>query len=166
MRWNRTALLAAAPVAVVAAIAGVQSFSHIEGLALRAHQSITDARLLPFSIDGLIVAGVVVVMAGYRLGWLSAVLGIAATVFCNIMSGLPYGALSAAVSAWPAIAFTVASFVLERWLKAQVGRKAQAGTGPDDTAPASPNGPSPSSVVLNGHSFDSGWAAARPGGWS
>ena len=119
--WNRTVILAAVPVAAVAVIAGVQSFSHIEALALRAHQSIADARLLPFSIDGLIVAGVVIVLAGYWLGWLSVALGVAATVFSNVESGLPHGPLPATVAAWPAIAFSVASFVLERWLNAHVG---------------------------------------------
>jgi hypothetical protein len=120
--WTRTAVLAAVPVAAVAVMAGVVSFSHIETLALRAHQSITDARLLPFSIDGLIVAGAAVVLAGYWLGWLSVALGVAATVFSNVESGLPYGPLPATVAAWPAIAFSVASFVLERWLKTHVDR--------------------------------------------
>jgi hypothetical protein len=133
MTWNRTAILAAVPVAAVAVIAGVQSFSHIEALALRAHQSVTDARLLPFSIDGLIVAGVIIVLAGYWLGWLSVVLGVAATVFSNVESGLPYGPLPATVAAWPAIAFSVASFVLERWLKTHVGR---GGHGGHSEAPA------------------------------
>jgi hypothetical protein len=32
---------------------------------------------------------------------------------------LPDGPLAATVAAWPAVAFTVASFVLERWLKSQ-----------------------------------------------
>lgn len=121
-------IAAAVPVAAVAVIAGVVSFSHIEGLALRTHQSITDARLLPFAVDGLIVAGVVVVLAGYALGWCSVVLGVAATVYANVESGLPYGHLAAVVAAWPAIAFSVASFVLERWLKSQVSRGGQGGT--------------------------------------
>lgn len=125
MRWTRTAVLAAVPVGAVAVIAGVVSFSHIEGLALRAHQSITDARLLPFCVDGLIVGGVVVVLAGYWLGWLSVGLGVAATVFANVESGIPFGALAATVAAWPAIAFSVASFVLERWLKRQVSAAAE-----------------------------------------
>lgn len=121
---RRAAVLAAVavPVTTVAVIAGVVSFGHIETLALRAHQPVTEARLYPFSIDGLIVAGVVIVLAGYWLGWLAVVLGIAATVFANVQSGLPFGALAATVAAWPAVAFTVASFVLERWLKQLVTR--------------------------------------------
>ncbi len=57
MTWNRAAILAAVPVAAMAFIAGVVSFSHIEALGLRTGQSITDARLLPLAVDGLIVLG-------------------------------------------------------------------------------------------------------------
>ena len=39
MTWNRTAILAALPVAAVAVIAGVVSFSHIEALGLRTGQT-------------------------------------------------------------------------------------------------------------------------------
>jgi hypothetical protein len=119
MTWNRTAILAALPVAVVAVIAGIVSFSHIEALGLRTGQSITDARLLPLAVDGLIVAGSVILLAGSWLGWIGVALGVAGTLYANIMSGLPRGPLAATVAAWPALAFTVASFMLERWLKAQ-----------------------------------------------
>ena len=68
MTWNRTAILAAIPVAAVAVIAGVVSFSHIEALGLRTGQAITDARLLPLAVDGLIVAGSAILLAGSWLG--------------------------------------------------------------------------------------------------
>ena len=97
------------------------SFSHIEALGLRTGQTITDARLLPLAVDGLIVAGSVILLAGSWLGWIGVALGVAGTLYANVMSGLPRGPLAATVAAWPAIAFTVASFMLERWLKAQVG---------------------------------------------
>jgi len=115
-QWDRQSLAAALPVAVVAAIAAIISYGHIETLALAVHQPIADARLLPFAVDFLIVAGSVILLAGYWLGWLCVVAGVSATLFANIESGLPHGALAAAVAAWPAVAFTVASFVLERWL--------------------------------------------------
>jgi len=120
-------LAAGLPAAVVAVVAGLVSFGHIESLALSVHQPIGDARLLPLSVDGLIVAGSVVVLAGYALGWLPVAAGVAATLFANVESGLPYGPLAAVVAAWPAVAFTVASFTLERWLKSQVGRVARSG---------------------------------------
>jgi hypothetical protein len=120
MTWNRTALLAALPVAAVAVIAGVVSYSHIEALGLATGQSITDGRLLPLAVDGLIVAGSVILLAGSWLGWIGVAIGVAGTLYANVMSGLPRGPLAATVAAWPALAFTVASFMLERWLKSQV----------------------------------------------
>jgi Protein of unknown function (DUF2637) len=137
MMWNRTALLAAAPVAAVAVIAGIVSFSHIEALGLRTGQSIADARLLPLAVDGLIVAGSVILLAGSWLGWLGVIPGIAATLFANVASGLPRGPLAATVAAWPALAFSVATFMLERWLKAQ--------------AAAAPAGVPGVPAALNGH---------------
>ncbi len=127
MTWNRTALLAALPVATVAVIAGVVSYSHIVGLGLRTGQSTADAHLLPLAVDGLIVAGSVILLAGSPLGWLGVIPGIAATLFANVASGLPRGPLAATVAAWPALAFTVATFMLERWLAAQAAAEAVPG---------------------------------------
>lgn len=129
MIWDRQTTAAAVPVAAVAVVAGVVSYSHIEALALAQHQTIAQARLLPLAVDGLIAAGSVILLAGFWLGWLGVVCGIAATLFANVESGVPYGPLSATVAAWPAIAFSVASFMLERWLKRQVDRGGQGGTG-------------------------------------
>ena len=103
MTWNRTAILAAIPVAAVAVIAGVVSFSHIEALGLRTGQAITDARLLPLAVDGLIVAGSAILLAGSWLGWIGVALGVAGTLYANVMSGLPRGPLAATAAAWPAI---------------------------------------------------------------
>jgi hypothetical protein len=64
-------------------------------------------------------------------------IGVAGTLYANVMSGLPRGPLAATVAAWPALAFTVASFMLERWLKSQVS-----------TAPAAVPGVP---AELNGH---------------
>jgi hypothetical protein len=117
--WDRSAILAALPVAAVAVIAGVVSYSHIAALGLRTGQSPADAHLLPLAVDGLIVAGSVILLAGSLLGWLAVVPGIVATVFANVESGLPHGPLAATVAAWPALAFSLASFTLERWLKSR-----------------------------------------------
>jgi hypothetical protein len=129
----------------VAAFAGIQSYSHIEQLALRAAEPLADARLLPLSLDGLIVAGVVIILAGSPLGWLCVAPGVAGTLFANLAWGLPHGQLAATVATWPAVAFSVASFVLERWLKSQVGRVADGGginpvkvPDPGDNAPEIP----------------------------
>lgn len=153
MTWNRTAILAALPVAAVAVIAGIVSFSHIEALGLRTGQTITDARLLPLAVDGLIVAGSVILLAGSWLGWIGVALGVAGTLYANVESGLPRGSLAAAVAAWPAIAFTVASFMLERWLKAQVGAAPGIRHGVTDLADASAAVPAvpAGGYGLNGH---------------
>ncbi len=137
LRWNRDAIVAAIPVAAVAAIAGVVSYSHIVALGLRTHQGEVDSHLLPIPIDGLIVAGSVILAAGSPLGWLGVALGVGGTLFANLQFGIAYGALSAAVSTWPAVAFTVATFMLERWLKSQAGRGGRGGQDGPDTEDAS-----------------------------
>ena len=116
---TRPVLLAALPVALVALVAGTVSYSHIVSLGLRTGQSPIDAHLLPLAVDGLIVAGSVILVAGSWLGWLGVVPGVGATLFANLESGLPHGQLAAIVATWPAVAFTVASAMLERWLASQ-----------------------------------------------
>jgi len=127
LHWSRVAIVIAIPTGVVATVAGVVSYSHIVALALRVGQDSNDAHLLPVSVDGLIVGGSVIILAGSALGWLGVSLGVAATLFANVESGLPHGPLNAGVSAWPAVAFSVASYLLERWLKSQAGRGGQDG---------------------------------------
>ena len=87
-------------------------YSHIYGLG-RAHgQDGTAARLLPLSVDGLILAASLVLLHEARNGrdaprlarfmlWL----GIGATIGANIAYGAGYGLLGALISAWPAVAF-------------------------------------------------------------
>lgn len=122
---------AAVPALAVAGFAGVQSYSHIEQLAIRAAEPMIDARMLPLSLDGIIVAGVVIILAGSWLGWLCVAPGVAGTLFANLAWGLPHGHLSATVATWPAVAFSVVSFVLERWLKSLLGRGHSGETGPE-----------------------------------
>ena len=102
----------AAVVCAVAAFAAVVSYSHIYGLG-RAHgQDGTAARLLPLSVDGLILAASLVLLHEARndrdapgLARLMLWLGIGATVGANIAFGARYGLLGALISAWPAVAF-------------------------------------------------------------
>ena len=91
----------AAVVCAVAGFAAVVSYSHIYGLG-RAHgQDGTAARLLPLSVDGLILAVSLVLLHearndrdGPRLARLMLWLGIGATIGANIASG-GYGLLGA-----------------------------------------------------------------------
>ena len=114
--WDRVTAAAAVPAGIVAVIAGLVSYSHITALGFRTGQSTGDAHLLPFAVDGLIIAGSVILLAGSRLGWLGVIPGVVATVFANVESGLPHGPLAATVASWPALAFSLAAFILERWL--------------------------------------------------
>jgi hypothetical protein len=102
----------AAVVCAVAAFAAVVSYSHIYGLGRVHGQDGTAARLLPLSVDGLILAASLVLLHEARNGrdaprlarfmlWL----GIAATIGANIAYGAGYGLLGALISAWPAVAF-------------------------------------------------------------
>jgi hypothetical protein len=102
----------AALVCAVAAFAAVVSYSHIYGLG-RAHgQDGTAARLLPLSVDGLILAASLVLLHearadrdAPRLARFMLWLGIAATIGANIAFGAGYGLLGGLISAWPAVAF-------------------------------------------------------------
>jgi hypothetical protein len=88
----------AAVVCAVAAFAAVVSYSHIYGLG-RAHgQDGTAARLLPLSVDGLILAASLVLLHearngrdAPRLARLMLWLGIGATIGANIAFGAGYG---------------------------------------------------------------------------
>jgi hypothetical protein len=109
-------------IAAVAGVAGVVSYLHIYGLTLTLHQPVIVARLMPFAVDGLIVVGSVVLLteaAAWWLGWLGVAPGVAISLFANVESGIRYGVLAAIWAGIPAVAFSLATFMLERWLKAQ-----------------------------------------------
>ena len=112
---NGDKLIRAAMAAVVVAVAGfaaIVSYSHIYGLG-RAHgQDGAAARLLPLSVDGLIVAASLVLLHEARNGRGAPVLarvmlwlGIVATVGANVAFGVRFGPLGAVISAWPAVSF-------------------------------------------------------------
>jgi hypothetical protein len=102
----------AAVVAAVAAFAAVVSYTHVYDLG-RAHgQAGTAARLLPLSVDGLILAASLVLLHEARnhrrapgLARVMLWSGVGATVAANAAYGWPYGPVGVVVSAWPAVAF-------------------------------------------------------------
>jgi hypothetical protein len=101
-------------VLAVAVIAGIVSYSHVESLALSHGYSLATARLLPFSVDGLIVASSLALANGAR-AWLARtglVLGIVATVAANVAYGQSFGVTGEVISAWPSLAFLLASEIL------------------------------------------------------
>ncbi len=136
--------LTAAVVLAVAAFAAVVSYSHIYDLG-RAHgQSGTAARLLPLSVDGLILAAGLVLLHAARNGRQAPALaramlwlGISATVGANVSYGLPFGPLGAVVSAWPAVAFVGAAEMALGMVRSVVRG---ANDGPVPAVPAAGNG--------------------------
>jgi hypothetical protein len=159
--------------AAVGAVAAVVSYGHIVNLFLEWHQTPLDAHLMPVAIDGLIIIGAGAARTGQRwLGWSAIGPGLIASLYANVMNGLPYGRGAAMGSGWATIALFLATNVMERWKPAQVSQGASlAGfskaevaplvNGGVDQVPATPSDPP---AALNGHS--TGWAAAPSSGWS
>src|SRR5215472_6361331 len=111
IRWAVYSVLAA-----VAAFAFFQSYVHIYDLGRLHAQRGETARLLPLSVDLLIVAATLVIYLQKAedarpsgiARWLPRGMlyaGIGATVAANVLYGLPYGWLSAVISAWPGAVF-------------------------------------------------------------
>ncbi len=105
----------AAVVTAVASFAAVVSYSHIYDLGRVHGQAGTAARLLPLSVDGLIVAASLVMLHEARnrrqapgLARCALWLGIAATLGANAAYGAPFGPLGVVVSTWPAVSFVLA----------------------------------------------------------
>ncbi|TDB85517.1 DUF2637 domain-containing protein [Actinomadura sp. 7K534] len=105
-------------VVTVAAVAALISYAHMLDL-VRAHgETGATARLVPFTVDGLIWAASMVILDASRrnrpvpalAGW-SLAAGICATVGANVAHGATHGPIGALVSAWPALAL-VGSFEL------------------------------------------------------
>jgi hypothetical protein len=101
-----------AAVLLVAVIAAVVSFVHIEHLAVTHGQTELAAMLLPVSIDGTVAAASLVMLRAARAGlgtpWLARVmlgLSVVATLAANIAYGARYGITGSLLSGWPAVAF-------------------------------------------------------------
>jgi hypothetical protein len=107
--------------AAVGAVAAVVSYGHIVSLFLSWHASLLDARLMPVAIDGLIIIGAGAARSGQvRLGWSAIGPGLAASLYANVMNGLPYGRGAAMGSGWATVALFLAANVTERWKPAPV----------------------------------------------
>jgi hypothetical protein len=113
-----TRLTTALAVLMVAGVAAVISYQHAYELVTSHGETGMTARLLPFTVDGLIWAASMVVLDASRrnhpvprLALWSLGAGIVATVGANLARGLGHGPVGALVSAWPALAL-VGSFEL------------------------------------------------------
>lgn len=113
-----TRITTALAVVTVAAVAAVISYRHAYELVRSHGESGTTARLVPFTVDGLIWAASMVILEANRrklpvpaLAKWSLGVGIVATIGANVAHGLNHGAIGAVISAWPAVAL-VGSFEL------------------------------------------------------
>ena len=133
-----TTALAVVAVVAVAVVAAIISYQHAYELMCSHGEAGVTARLLPFTVDGLIWAASMVVLDASRrnqpvprLAAWSLGTGIVATVGANLARGVGHGQVGTLVSAWPALSL-VGSFELLMIL-IRTGRDLRAGdanTGP------------------------------------
>jgi hypothetical protein len=98
-------------VATVAAVAAVISYRHAYELVSTHGETGLTARLVPFTVDGLILAASMLTLDASRrrqpvpalARWCLGA-GIVATVGANLAHGLSHGLIGALISAWPALA--------------------------------------------------------------
>jgi hypothetical protein len=98
-------------VATVATVAAVISYRHAYELVSTHGETGVTARLVPFTIDGLILAASMLILDANRRNrpvpllarWCLGA-GIMATIGANLAHGLGHGPIGALVSAWPALA--------------------------------------------------------------
>lgn len=98
-------------VTVVAAVAGWVSYWHCVEFVSTHGEDMLTARIMPATVDGLVVATSLVLLDCARhhrptplLAWLMLGVGIAATLAANVAHGLPAGPAGAVIAAWPAVA--------------------------------------------------------------
>lgn len=108
----------------VAGIAAVVSYSHIYDLGRAYGGSQTAARLLPLSVDLLILVGELMLLhesdargRRFRPGWALVVSGIAATMAANVTFGAQFGAVGAVIWGWPAYSFILVAYGMVAMVK-------------------------------------------------
>jgi DNA-directed RNA polymerase specialized sigma24 family protein len=146
-------LTTALAVVAVASVAAIISYQHAYELVRTHGESGLTARLLPFTVDGLIWAASMVVLDASRrnqrvprLALWSLGAGIVATVGANLAHGLGHGPIGALVSAWPALAL-VGSFELLMLLVRTASRTASAAFEDHLVATSAPEEPTIDEVV-------------------
>jgi hypothetical protein len=120
----------------VAAIAAIVSYSHIYDLGRAYGGSQMAARLLPLSVDLLILVGELMLLhesdargSRFRPGWALVVSGIAATMAANVTFGAQFGAVGAVIWGWPAYSFILVAYGMVAMVK-RGGRPQDGGTVP------------------------------------
>lgn len=134
----------AVAVATVAAVAAVISYRHAYELISTHGETGVTARLVPFTVDGLILAASMLILDANRrhrpvpplARWCLGA-GILATIGANLAHGLGHGPIGALVSAWPALALA-GSFEL---LMTLIRSETRANATPDPAMPTHPSSP-------------------------
>jgi hypothetical protein len=155
-------------VATVATVAAVISYRHAYELVSTHGEAGMTARLVPFTVDGLILAASMLILDANRRSrpvpplahWCLGA-GILATVGANLAHGLGHGPIGALVSAWPALALAGSFELLMTLIRNET--RASASTAPPsqmrhpatarepDVPPSSPQVPSLEQTVLAWH---------------
>jgi hypothetical protein len=155
-------------VATVAAVAAVISYRHAYELVSTHGETGVTARLVPFTVDGLILTASMLILHANRrhlpvpplARWCLAA-GILATIGANLAHGLGHGPIGALVSAWPALALAGSFELLMTLVRteprdgASSRHTSQVGQSPPiedhDAPPAMVEAPSTEQVVLAWH---------------
>jgi len=115
----------------VAAVAAIISCRHAYELVSTHGEGELTARLIPFTVDGLILAASMLILDASRRNqpvpplarWCLGA-GITATVGANLAHGLGHGPIGALVSAWPALALAGRHGLKERRWGRRLGNMA------------------------------------------
>jgi len=126
-------------VLLVAAVAALVSYAHMQEVAERAGEQ-WRAWLLPLSVDGLVVAASMALLTrrraglpGGRLAWVALLGGVGASLAANIAAAEPT-ATARVVAAWPALAFAVAFELLLQQRREPVAELVDEPVGEDSPA--------------------------------
>lgn len=113
--WVRR--LAVASVLLVAAVAAIVSYCHMQELAENAGEG-WRSRIIPLSVDGMLVAATLAIVYRRRHGlpagavpWLAVGLGISASLLANVAAARPDG-VARIIAAWPPLALAISIEVL------------------------------------------------------
>jgi hypothetical protein len=133
--------LSALGMLAIAGIAAVVSYSHIHDVVLTHGESETAARLIPLSVDGLILVASMTALAERRAGRprsplaiIALALGATASLTANIAHAQPT-AIGRIAAAWSPVALAIGHELLLRQLHPRDG-SAVADTAPGSSSPA------------------------------
>jgi hypothetical protein len=153
-------------VATVAAVAAVISYRHAYELVRTHSETGLTAKLVPFTVDGLILAASMLILDANQRArpapplarWCLGA-GIVATIGANLAHGLGHGPIGALVSAWPALALAGSFELLMTLVRPEIGTGAMPASSADasslvevanhDAPPATAEAPSLEHTVRN-----------------